>query len=372
MFFVYISRRKKTAYRCKVMDKKLLVLTGAFLLAGCSVTSSSSQQKIDIKMAKDKYEQSLANHIEVVVDDNVKFVGQRSINVRRTKTELKVKYGSLPGDNPQCIVTDTMVIQQHDKQKKGLLQPANAIVKTGAAAVDTTSRFMISTPSSSMTGSATQFSSTSSEVSSAEDTNWFYGYDHNEYMYSPRIVDSDECREWIKPYLKDGTSLDARVDLISPETVRDLNFADPAEQIKQFDPTEQIRQLDPTEQIRQFDPAEQIRQLDPTEQIKQLDPTEQIKQLDPAEQIRQLDPTEQIRQFDPAEQIRQLDPTEQIKQLDPTEQIRQLDPAEQIKTINPVNQVNTINPAGQIKKINPDDLNTAADPADGIRVINRR
>ena len=291
------------------MDKKLLVLTGAFLLAGCSVTSSSSQQKIDIKMAKDKYEQSLANHIEVVVDDNVKFVGQRSINVRRTKTELKVKYGSLPGDNPQCIVTDTMVIQQHDKQKKGLLQPANAIVKTGAAAVDTTSRFMISTPSSSMTGSATQFSSTSSEVSSAEDTNWFYGYDHNEYMYSPRIVDSDECREWIKPYLKDGTSLDARVDLISPETVRDLNFADPAEQIKQFDPTEQIRQLDPTEQI---------------------------------------------------------------KQLDPTEQIRQLDPAEQIKTINPVNQVNTINPAGQIKKINPDDLNTAADPADGIRVINRR
>ena len=309
------------------MDKKLLVLTGAFLLAGCSVTSSSSQQKIDIKMAKDKYEQSLANHIEVVVDDNVKFVGQRSINVRRTKTELKVKYGSLPGDNPQCIVTDTMVIQQHDKQKKGLLQPANAIVKTGAAAVDTTSRFMISTPSSSMTGSATQFSSTSSEVSSAEDTNWFYGYDHNEYMYSPRIVDSDECREWIKPYLKDGTSLDARVDLISPETVRDLNFADPAEQIKQFDPTEQIRQLDPTEQIRQFDPAEQIRQLDPTEQIKQLDPTEQI---------------------------------------------RQLDPAEQIKTINPVNQVNTINPAGQIKKINPDDLNTAADPADGIRVINRR
>ena len=309
------------------MDKKLLVLTGAFLLAGCSVTSSSSQQKIDIKMAKDKYEQSLANHIEVVVDDNVKFVGQRSINVRRTKTELKVKYGSLPGDNPQCIVTDTMVIQQHDKQKKGLLQPANAIVKTGAAAVDTTSRFLISTPSSSMTGSATQFSSTSSEVSSAEDTNWFYGYDHNEYMYSPRIVDSDECREWIKPYLKDGTSLDARVDLISPETVRDLNFADPAEQIKQFDPTEQIRQLDPTEQIRQFDPAEQIRQLDPTEQIKQLDPTEQI---------------------------------------------RQLDPAEQIKTINPVNQVNTINPAGQIKKINPDDLNTAADPADGIRVINRR
>ena len=300
------------------MDKKLLVLTGAFLLAGCSVTSSSSQQKIDIKMAKDKYEQSLANHIEVVVDDNVKFVGQRSINVRRTKTELKVKYGSLPGDNPQCIVTDTMVIQQHDKQKKGLLQPANAIVKTGAAAVDTTSRFLISTPSSSMTGSATQFSSTSSEVSSAEDTNWFYGYDHNEYMYSPRIVDSDECREWIKPYLKDGTSLDARVDLISPETVRDLNFADPAEQIKQFDPTEQIRQLDPTEQIKQLDPAEQI------------------------------------------------------KQLDPNEQIRQLDPAEQIKTINPINQVNTINPAGQIKKINPDDLNTAADPADGIRVINRR
>ena len=300
MFFVYISRRKKTAYRCKVMDKKLLVLTGAFLLAGCSVTSSSSQQKIDIKMAKDKYEQSLANHIEVVVDDNVKFVGQRSINVRRTKTELKVKYGSLPGDNPQCIVTDTMVIQQHDKQKKGLLQPANAIVKTGAAAVDTTSRFLISTPSSSMTGSATQFSSTSSEVSSAEDTNWFYGYDHNEYMYSPRIVDSDECREWIKPYLKDGTSLDARVDLISPETVRDLNFADPAEQIKQFDPTEQIRQLDPTEQIKQ------------------------------------------------------------------------LDPAEQIKTINPVNQVNTIIPADQIKKINPDDLNTAAVPADGIRVINRR
>ena len=327
MFFVYISHRKKTAYRCKVMDKKLLVLTGAFLLAGCSVTSSSSQQKIDIKMAKDKYEQSLANHIEVVVDDNVKFVGQRSINVRRTKTELKVKYGSLPGDNPQCIVTDTMVIQQHDKQKKGLLQPANAIVKTGAAAVDTTSRFLISTPSSSMTGSATQFSSTSSEVSSAEDTNWFYGYDHNEYMYSPRIVDSDECREWIKPYLKDGTSLDASVDLISPETVRDLNFADPAEQIKQFDPTEQIRQLDPTEQI------------------KQLDPSEQIKQLDPAEQI---------------------------KQLNPTEQIRQLDPAEQIKTINPVNQINTINPAGQIKKINPDDLNTAADPADGIRVINRR
>jgi hypothetical protein len=336
------------------MDKKLLVLTGAFLLAGCSVTSSSSQQKIDIKMAKDKYEQSLANHIEVVVDDNVKFVGQRSINVRRTKTELKVKYGSLPGDNPQCIVTDTMVIQQHDKQKKGLLQPANAIVKTGAAAVDTTSRFLISTPSSSMTGSATQFSSTSSEVSSAEDTNWFYGYDHNEYMYSPRIVDSDECREWIKPYLKDGTSLDASVDLISPETVRDLNFADPAEQIKQFDPTEQIRQLDPTEQIRQFDPAEQIRQFDPAEQIRQLDPTEQIKQLDP---------TEQIRQFDPAEQIRQLDPTEQIKQLDPSEQIKQLDP---------VNQINTINPAGQIKKINPDDLNTAADPADGIRVINRR
>ena len=327
MFFVYISHRKKTAYRCKVMDKKLLVLTGAFLLAGCSVTSSSSQQKIDIKMAKDKYEQSLANHIEVVVDDNVKFVGQRSINVRRTKTELKVKYGSLPGDNPQCIVTDTMVIQQHDKQKKGLLQPANAIVKTGAAAVDTTSRFLISTPSSSMTGSATQFSSTSSEVSSAEDTNWFYGYDHNEYMYSPRIVDSDECREWIKPYIKDGTSLDASVDLISPETVRDLNFADPAEQIKQFDPTEQIRQLDPTEQIRQFDPAEQIRQFDPAEQIRQFDPAEQIKQLDPAEQI---------------------------------------------KTINPVNQINTINPAGQIKKINPDDLNTAADPADGIRVINRR
>ncbi|WP_031578668.1 DUF4573 domain-containing protein [Ruminobacter sp. RM87] len=345
------------------MDKKLLVLTGAFLLVGCSVTSSSSQQKIDIKMAKDKYEQSLANHIEVVVDDNVKFVGQRSINVRRTKTELKVKYGSLPGDNPQCIVTDTMVIQQHDKQKKGLLQPANAIVKTGAAAVDTTSRFLISTPSSSMTGSATQFSSTSSEVSSAEDTNWFYGYDHNEYMYSPRIVDSDECREWIKPYLKDGTSLDASVDLISPETVRDLNFADPAEQIKQFDPTEQIRQLDPTEQIRQ---------LDPTEQIKQLDPTEQIRQFDPAEQIRQLDPTEQIKQLDPSEQIKQLDPAEQIKQLNPTEQIRQLDPAEQIKTINPVNQINTINPAGQIKKINPDDLNTAADPADGIRVINRR
>ena len=334
------------------MDTKNIVLTGLFCLSGCSVTSSTLNQTIDIKMAQDKYNQALANHIQVTVDDRITFTGQRRIKVPRTKPNISVKYKSLPADDHQCIIADTMVISQHDENGNSIFDPATTALKsTAGTAVKTTGNLLMTSPSSSLSG----VSSTTSDVTSTDSGTWIYGYDHNEYSYSPEIVDSEECREWIKPYLKEEALYNdnPNYDLVDPETGLSIKINDPTEQIRHLDPTEQIRQLDPTEQIRQLDPTEQLRQLDPIEQIRQLDPTEQIRQLDPTEQIRQLDPTEQIRQFDPTEQIRQLDPTEQIRQLDPTDQIRQLDPTDQIRQLDPTGQIKALNPAGKIQQLNP-------------------
>jgi len=301
------------------MDKKSFVITGLICMSGCSVTSSSLNQTIDIKMAQDRYNQALADHIQVTVDDRITFTGQRRIKVPRTKPNIAVKYKSLPADEHQCIVADTMVISQHDENRSSVFDPATSAIKsTAGTAVKTTGNLLMTSPSSSLSG----ISSTTSDVTSTDSGTWIYGYDHNEYSYSPEIVDSEECREWIKPYLKEEALYNdnPNYDLVDPET---------GLSIKINDPTEQIRHLDPTEQIRQLDPTEQIRQLDPTEQIRQLDPTEQIRQFDPTDQIRQLDPTDQIRQLDPTDQIRQLDPTEQIKALNPAGKIQQLNPAKQ-------------------------------------------
>ena len=328
----------KTEYiRCHIMDTKNIVLTGLFCLSGCSVTSSTLNQTIDIKMAQDKYNQALANHIQVTVDDRITFTGQRRIKVPRTKPNISVKYKSLPADDHQCIIADTMVISQHDENGNSIFDPATTALKsTAGTAVKTTGNLLMTSPSSSLSG----VSSTTSDVTSTDSGTWIYGYDHNEYSYSPEIVDSEECREWIKPYLKEEALYNdnPNYDLVDPETGLSIKINDPTEQIRHLDPTEQIRQLDPTEQIRQLDPTEQLRQLDPIEQIRQLDPTEQIRQLDPTEQIRQLDPTEQIRQLDPTDQIRQLDPTDQIRQLDPTGQIKALNPAGKIQQLNPAKQ----------------------------------